>query len=133
MPCEMKPRFLLLYGSQKGQAQAIAEGVAEEAETHGLVAELSCLENNEKVTFDIVLACVYSFHLCLIYIFSQYNLETETAPVVFIVSTTGDGEPPDNALKFVRHIKKKTLSSDHYKHISYALLGKSPNVILVCS
>uniref|UniRef100_A0A674MXF7 Methionine synthase reductase n=1 Tax=Takifugu rubripes TaxID=31033 RepID=A0A674MXF7_TAKRU len=96
----MKPRFVLLYGSQKGQAQAIAEGVAEEAETHGLFAELSCLENNEK-----------------------YNLETETAPVVFIVSTTGDGEPPDNALKFVRNIKKKTLSSDHYKHISYALLG----------
>lgn len=56
--------------------------------------------------------------------FFQYNLETETAPVVFIVSTTGDGEPPDNALKFVRNIKKKTLSSDHYKHISYALLGK---------
>ncbi|XP_029698283.1 methionine synthase reductase isoform X7 [Takifugu rubripes] len=100
MPSEMKPRFVLLYGSQKGQAQAIAEGVAEEAETHGLFAELSCLENNEK-----------------------YNLETETAPVVFIVSTTGDGEPPDNALKFVRNIKKKTLSSDHYKHISYALLG----------
>lgn len=58
MPCEMKPRFVLLYGSQKGQAQAIAEGVAEEAETHGLVAELSCLENNENVTIEIVL-CVF--------------------------------------------------------------------------
>lgn len=70
-------------------------------------------------------------HLCLIYKCFQYNLETETAPVVFIVSTTGDGEPPDNALKFVRHIKKKTHSGDHYKHISYALLGKSPENILV--
>lgn len=55
----------------------------------------------------------------------QYNLEKETAPVVFIVSTTGDGEPPDNALKFVKCIKKKTLSNDHYKHLCYALLGKS--------
>lgn len=63
-------------------------------------------------------------HLYLIHMFFQYNLETETAPVVFIVSTTGDGEPPDNALKFVRNIMKKTLSSDHYEHISYALLGK---------
>lgn len=60
MPCEEKPRFVLLYGSQKGQAQAIAEGVAEEAETHGLFAELSCLENNEKVTFEIILARVHS-------------------------------------------------------------------------
>lgn len=60
MPSEMKPRFVLLYGSQKGQAQAIAEGVAEEAEMHGLFAELSCLENNEKVTIEIILARLHS-------------------------------------------------------------------------
>ncbi|XP_073343911.1 methionine synthase reductase isoform X2 [Pagrus major] len=100
MPCEVNPRFVLLYGSQKGQAQSIAEGLAEVAEEHGLVAELSCLEHTEK-----------------------YNLEKENAPVVFIVSTTGDGEPPDNALQFVKRIKKKTLSTDHYKHLSYALLA----------
>lgn len=49
MPCGVKPRFVLLYGSQKGQAQSIAEGVAEVAEEHGLFAELSCLDNSEKV------------------------------------------------------------------------------------
>ena len=49
MPCEVKPRFVLLYGSQKGQAQSIAEGVAEEAGEHGLVAELSCLDQSDKV------------------------------------------------------------------------------------
>uniref|UniRef100_A0A668U3X2 Methionine synthase reductase n=1 Tax=Oreochromis aureus TaxID=47969 RepID=A0A668U3X2_OREAU len=100
MPCVVKPRFVVLYGSQKGQAQSIAEGIAEEAEEHGLVADLSCLNENEK-----------------------YNLEKESAPVVFVVSTTGDGEPPDNALKFVKRIKRKTLSTDHYKHLSYALLA----------
>lgn len=62
-------------------------------------------------------------HRSIIYRF-QYNLETENAPVVFIVSTTGDGEPPDNALQFVKRIKEKTLSPDHYKHLCYALLGK---------
>ena len=41
------------------------------------------------------------------------------------MSTTGDGEPPDNALGFVKRIKRKTLASDHYKHLCYALLGKS--------
>ncbi|CAL9697926.1 unnamed protein product [Knipowitschia caucasica] len=100
MPCEVKPRFVLLYGSQKGQAQAIAEGISEEADKNGLVAELSCLNENEK-----------------------YNLEKEVDPVVFIVSTTGDGEPPDNALKFVKSIKKKTLLPDHYQHLTYALLA----------
>lgn len=49
MPCGEKPRFVLLYGSQKGQAQSIAEGVAEVAEEHGLAAELSCLDTDAKV------------------------------------------------------------------------------------
>lgn len=100
MPCEVKPRFVVLYGSQKGQAQSIAESIAEEAEEHGLVADLCCLNQNEK-----------------------YNLEKERSPVVFVVSTTGDGEPPDNALQFVKRIKKRTLSPDHYKHLLYALLA----------
>lgn len=100
MPCDVKPRFVVLYGSQKGQAQSIAEGIAEVAEEHGLVADLSCLNQND-----------------------MYNLEKENAPVVFIVSTTGEGEPPDNALRFVRSIKKKTLSDDHYKHLCYAILA----------
>ncbi|XP_035981710.1 methionine synthase reductase isoform X2 [Fundulus heteroclitus] len=100
MPREAKARFVLLYGSQKGQAQSIAEGVAEEAEERGLVADLCCLDQSEK-----------------------YNLETERAPVVFVVSTTGDGEPPDNTLRFVKSIKERTLSPDHYKHLLYALLA----------
>lgn len=49
MPSEVKPRFVVLYGSQKGQAQSIAEGIAEEAEEHGLNADLSCLNQAEKV------------------------------------------------------------------------------------
>uniref|UniRef100_A0A4W5JQQ9 Methionine synthase reductase n=1 Tax=Hucho hucho TaxID=62062 RepID=A0A4W5JQQ9_9TELE len=100
MPCEVKPRFLVLYGSQKGQAQSIAEGIAEEAEEKGLVADIYCLSEGGK-----------------------FNLEKESAPVVFVVSTTGDGDPPDTALKFVKNIKKKTLPSDHYSHLCYALIA----------
>lgn len=46
--------------------------------------------------------------------------------MVFVVSTTGDGEPPDTALKFVKKIKNKSLPPDHYSHLNYALLGKEP-------
>ncbi|KAG7262093.1 hypothetical protein CRUP_018551 [Coryphaenoides rupestris] len=100
MPCEAKHRVLILYGSQKGQAQAVAEGIAAEAADHGLVAEVSCLSQHE-----------------------EYKLERESTPVVFVVSTTGDGEPPDTTVKFVKSIKRRTLASDHYQHLHYALLA----------
>ncbi|MGH0133022.1 UNVERIFIED_CONTAM: hypothetical protein FKN15_035388 [Acipenser sinensis] len=100
MPCEVKDRFLLLYGSQRGQAQAIAEEICEKASEHKFVADVCCLSQQEK-----------------------YNLEKETSPVVIVVSTTGDGEPPDTAIKFVKSIRAKTLPSDHFAHLRYALLG----------
>ncbi|XP_028825462.1 methionine synthase reductase-like [Denticeps clupeoides] len=52
-----------------------------------------------------------------------YDLEKETAPVVFVVSTTGDGEPPDTAVPFVRRIKKKTLPRERFARLCYALLA----------
>lgn len=65
MPCEVKPRFVVLYGSQKGQAQSMAEGIAEEAEEHGLVAELSCLNQNEKVTLVLKVELLKFFLHCM--------------------------------------------------------------------
>ncbi|KAG9347912.1 hypothetical protein JZ751_003929 [Albula glossodonta] len=100
MPCEAKRRFLLLYGSQRGQAKSIAEEISDQAKEHGFVADVYCLSQEDR-----------------------YNLEKETAPVVFIVSTTGDGDPPDTAIKFVKAIKSKTLPSDHFSHLRYAFLA----------
>nr|XP_002741834.2 PREDICTED: methionine synthase reductase-like [Saccoglossus kowalevskii] len=95
-----KNRFLLLYGSQTGQAEAIAEEIQEDAENHGLKADLFCLSQTEK----------------------KFNIVDEKC-VVFVVSTTGDGDPPDNATKFYRRLKKKTLPNDHLKQLKYTLLG----------
>ncbi|XP_072544806.1 methionine synthase reductase [Salminus brasiliensis] len=100
MPCGGASQFLILYGSQRGQAQSIAEEISEQAAEHGFLAEISCLSKGEK-----------------------YNLDREHGPVVFVVSTTGDGEPPDTALKFVRKIKNKSLPRDHFSHVHYALLA----------
>ena len=41
-------RFLLLYGSQTGQAKAIAEEIYETAPNHGLEPELHCLSMTDK-------------------------------------------------------------------------------------
>uniref|UniRef100_A0A672NQD9 Methionine synthase reductase n=1 Tax=Sinocyclocheilus grahami TaxID=75366 RepID=A0A672NQD9_SINGR len=93
-------RFLILYGSQRGQAQSIAEEICQQAAEHGFTADINCLSNQHK-----------------------YNLDSEIRPVVFVISTTGDGDPPDTAQKFVRKIKNKSLPHNHFSHLHYALLA----------
>ncbi|KAM3841998.1 methionine synthase reductase isoform 2-T5 [Vipera latastei] len=100
MCCERNRRFLLLYASQKGQAKAIAEEICQEAKEHGFEADIHCISESE-----------------------QYNLDKEKDPVVIITSTTGTGELPDTAIKFIKEINDKSLPSDHLSHIRYGLLG----------
>ncbi|KYO34660.1 methionine synthase reductase [Alligator mississippiensis] len=100
MGCEVKRRFLLLYATQKGQAKAIAEEICQQASAHGFEADIHCISETDK-----------------------YNLETEKDPVVIVVSTTGTGDPPDTARKFIKKIQNKTLPADYFAHLQYALLG----------
>ncbi|NXG35117.1 MTRR reductase, partial [Dromaius novaehollandiae] len=100
MCCDLKRRFLLLYATQKGQAKAIAEEIRQQAGTHGLEADMYCISETDK-----------------------YNLEAEKDPVVIVISTTGTGDPPDTARKFVKKIQDKTLPPDHFAHLQYGLLG----------
>ncbi|ETE67793.1 Methionine synthase reductase, partial [Ophiophagus hannah] len=100
MCCERNRRFLLLYASQKGQAKAIAEEICQEAKEHGFEADIHCFSESE-----------------------QYDLDKEKDPVVIVTSTTGTGEPPDTAIKFIKEINDKNLPSDHLSHIRYGLLG----------
>uniref|UniRef100_A0A8C0LAH4 Methionine synthase reductase n=1 Tax=Canis lupus dingo TaxID=286419 RepID=A0A8C0LAH4_CANLU len=93
-------RFLLLYATQKGQAKAIAEEICEKAFAHGFSADLHCISESDK-----------------------YDLKTETAPLVVVVSTTGTGDPPDTARKFVKEIQDKALPIDFFAHLRYGLLG----------
>ncbi|XP_061852033.1 methionine synthase reductase isoform X2 [Colius striatus] len=100
MCCNLKRRFLLLYATQKGQAKAIAEEIWQQAGAHGLEADMHCISEMDK-----------------------YNLETEKDPVVIVISTTGTGDPPDTARKFVKKIQDRTLPPDHFAHLQYGLLG----------
>ncbi|NXS61921.1 MTRR reductase, partial [Brachypteracias leptosomus] len=100
MCCDLKKRFLLLYATQKGQAKAIAEEIWQQAGAHGLEADMHCLSEMDK-----------------------YNLETEKDPVVIVISTTGTGDPPDTARKFVKKIQDTTLPPGHFAHLQYGLLG----------
>ncbi len=46
-----------------------------------------------------------------------------------VVSTTGDGDPPDTVARFWRRLRKKTLPGDHLSACSYALLGKEWSLV----
>lgn len=49
MPSSVEqPRYLLIYGTQTGQAKAISEELAERSEKAGLVADIHCFSRIEK-------------------------------------------------------------------------------------
>ncbi|KAJ8035785.1 Methionine synthase reductase [Holothuria leucospilota] len=100
MPHSVRNRFLLLYGSETGQAQAIAEEIYQAAPQYDLAPELHCLSLTDK----------------------KFNIEKERC-LVMVVSTTGEGDPPETAEKFWRRLKKKTLPSNHLAHLRYTLLA----------
>ena len=50
-----------------------------------------------------------------------------------VVSTTGNGDPPDTARKFVKAIQDKTLPSDFLAHLWYGLLGVDCILCTYCS
>ncbi|CAI4225782.1 unnamed protein product [Auanema sp. JU1783] len=92
--------FLIAYGSQTGQAEAIAGQIKERAESLGLTPSLHVLNGHE----------------------SKFHLEKEKLAVI-VVSSTGDGDPPENCDRFVRKISRKTLEPGFLKDLEYAILG----------
>jgi len=59
---------------------------------------------------------------CLGDVGKTWDLE-EAKTVVIISSTTGDGEQPENVIKFWRKLRPKNLASDHLSYLEFALLG----------
>ncbi|EYB98389.1 hypothetical protein Y032_0131g1595 [Ancylostoma ceylanicum] len=92
--------FVILYGSHTGQAESIAKLIKERAEIVGLQPRLYTLDENEK----------------------QFHLEKEPFAVI-VVSSTGDGDAPENAARFVRRLMRKSLKRNLLEDLDYALLG----------
>ena len=104
----------ILYGSQTGNAEAISRevtGVIREA-IHTNIGSSQCVDNK----IDIVCSSLQD---------AIVRLDTlkEAALVCIVCSTTGNGDPPDNASKFWRIIKKRTAAKDMFQDMPVALLG----------
>ncbi|CAJ1015145.1 putative Flavodoxin/FAD binding domain/Oxidoreductase NAD-binding domain containing protein [Leishmania utingensis] len=104
---ESGERLYVLYGSETGNAESIAKRVHHDAiTTHGF-ADAECMTLNEaaaKKLFDTQLTEDTATSLC----------------VVIVCSTTGDGEPPQNAARFRRWLRN---TSGTLHRIRYCLLA----------
>lgn len=89
----------ILFGSQTGTAEKLAKRVAKEASKHGFAPQVQDLG---KVT--------------------PTQLAAETA-LVFLVSTYGDGEPPDNAKGFWNALRSDTAPRFAQTRFSLCALG----------
>eukprot|EP00667_Euglena_gracilis_P001932 EG_transcript_1932 len=94
-----RPRVLFLYGSETGNSEGICYELHHEALSQGYPAQIACLNDWEDVAFG-----------------------TATLAVI-VCSTTGDAEPPQNARKFFRWLKKKTHPDTLLGQLQYAVLA----------
>jgi len=95
----MERRILVLYGSQTGTAQEVAERVGREAKRFLFNVQVSPLND-----------------------YQMKNLPTESL-VVYVVSTTGQGEEPDNMKAFWRLLCRKSLPANSLSSQKYGVLG----------
>ncbi|KAG5324523.1 NDOR1 oxidoreductase, partial [Acromyrmex heyeri] len=89
----------VLYGSETGTAQDVAEQIWKSAKRKGLRSIVSSLND-----YDI------------------QNLPFEQL-IIFVVATTGQGDPPANMKQFWRHLLRKTLPTTMLQNLKYGVLG----------
>ena len=110
-----------LYGSATGNAEEIAKDLAATYE--------SMIQNPDVTTkFPSVVCCEldqFKRNKCL----ETWGKEPSSSSkqikhgVVVVISTTGNGEPPENAGRFVRFLSRKTTPTDTLQHVSFSVLG----------
>ena len=93
--------FLILYGSETGNAKSISEKVLGLALERGLPSKLATLDEYESLGF----------------------ISEDPLFCAIVVSTTGNGDPPKGAEKFFRFVKKRTHSTSTLKGIYYTVLA----------
>jgi methionine synthase reductase len=89
----------VFFASQTGNAESISRNIHEQAQERGFKSSHYVLNDFAKVDWD------------------------KEECLVFVVSTTGDGDPPDNSTKFWRHLRKLKGGAGLTK-AKYAILGK---------
>lgn len=90
-------KLTILYGSQTGNGQALAEAYAAELESAGVAVTLNNMQD-----------------------FKVRQLKDEHN-VILVVSTHGDGDPPDDAVDFIEQLQSK--KAPKLNQLKYAVLA----------
>ena len=91
--------LLILYGSQTGTAQDVAEQI---------------WRSSKKYNFEGPVLPMDEFPIQKL---------TEQSLVIFVVATTGDGDVPDNMLNSWKLLLRRSLPSNILENLQYACLG----------
>ncbi|XP_060075964.1 NADPH-dependent diflavin oxidoreductase 1-like [Ylistrum balloti] len=92
-------KLLILYGSQTGTSQDVAEKICREAKRRHFSTRVMSLDSYTVASL------------------------LQEGLVIFVCSTTGQGDPPDNMKLFWRFILRKNLPANSLVHLKYAVLG----------
>ncbi len=96
-------RLLVLYGSQEGCAESVAQRIAgDAARKYGWDVELLTCNSFKKTTAGTIL---------------------QEKMCVVVSSTTGNGDPPDNCDRFWRYLKRRSHAKDLFSDLHYSVLG----------
>lgn len=93
-------RLLILYGSETGNAKDYAEMIWRQSNNYGFTGPI-VLSMNE---------------------YNIQNLINETL-IVFVCSTTGQGDEPENMKKFWQFLLRRNLPSNSLQGLNFACLG----------
>jgi sulfite reductase alpha subunit-like flavoprotein len=118
-PSEASPLFIL-YGSATGNAEQIAKDLAATYET--------MIQNPDAKTHFPSVVC------CELDQFKRKCASTWEKPppdqttqkkhgLLIVASTTGNGDAPENANRFVRLISRKGTPDTTFQHVAFAVLG----------
>ena len=126
-------KIYVIYASQTGQAESISEFIYNLFTSPsgplrtiydrlgGTEVQRHCISTYETELLDPFFIPSSSSSSS-----SNDNVEKDSYLAIMVASTTGQGDPPDNALKFFRWMKrlKRSHGNEHkLKHVRYALLG----------
>ncbi|KAJ2262137.1 NAPDH-dependent diflavin reductase [Coemansia sp. RSA 376] len=92
-------KLLILYGSQTGYAEDVARRISRQAWRRHFTAHVQALDQVDK------------------------RLVFASSPVIFICSTTGQGEEPDNMKRFWRFLLRKSMPHDALSSMEFAVFG----------
>mmetsp|Transcript_1679 Transcript_1679/g.1778 ORF Transcript_1679/g.1778 Transcript_1679/m.1778 type:complete len:757 (+) Transcript_1679:124-2394(+) len=108
--------LFIMYGSATGNSEHIAKDLAKTAKT---------LQINHAALYSSVICCeLDQFKRKASKIWDVALPQNQKYPVIIISSTTGNGDVPENAGRFVRYLKRKsTIAEQPFQNCVFSVLG----------